>query len=933
MVNPVSHVGGMVSGGLGVTDAGRVATIGGFAGEFFTKLGAHYGQKGPMFRHEPGVAEKVLNSMLKDAGVAEIKAAPLAEGKSVLMDGPRITEILLENGRKVAAQVYIDTSYEGDLMAKAGVSYIVGREGRETYGEDLAGVRTLIRHGEPSMARDDAGLLPDIHEGETGRAGEGDSRIMSYNFRLCLTKDKSNQVAVPRPEEYDPRRYTLLSRVVLSQPKATLRSVFSIGQVPGGKTDFNNIGPISSNLLNASWAYPEASPDERKKIWASHRNYLQGLLYFLQNDPAVPGHIQKEAREWGLARDEFVDTGHWPNQLYVREARRMIGEKVMTQHDLQKEPRQPDSIGMGSYMMDSHYIQRTVTPEGLFSEGTLGGDHRVVPYEISYRSLLPKRIECTNLLVPVCLSASHVAYSSLRMEPVYMILGHAAGTAAAMAVKSNGTVQDVDSASLREKLTQEAQVLSYEIAGKIDRSSLDGIVQDEGDAVLKGAWLKSTSGEPFVGVGYIHDNNTDKGRRIATYTLPVPTAGDYEVRLYYAVGSNRATNARVTITAANGVHQLSVNQKEALPEDVWHRSLGVFPFEEKAVVEISNEGTDGVVVADAVQLLPASEAKIRTNADPRPATEQLADQILTLQLPDGALRFSAVSDTVRVVPYFGNIAAMGLLATGDARYHEPVRRWIEWYVRHQEDDGTIYDFVGTVQNYKKSDHRDSTDSYAATFLQVLSRYVQAKGLDALTPAMREGAGKALAAIKLSLDHDGLTWAKPEYKAKYLMDNLEVCQGLNEAARLFEEMGEPQDAAEAEKILQGCIKALKTYWQPERGHFAWAKGSSGAFQVKFERWYPDGIVHLFAMSALETPPMGLWEKLHAQFGAEPRLTPDWWLRASHAAGTDEEREKYRALAEDFARSLAQPKGQLNRMGTTLLGLAEKERSTVDLGRLE
>jgi len=1101
LVNPGTHLGGMVSGGLGVTDAGRAASIGGIAYEFFLNLGAAYQTRNPAFRHEPHVAEQVFQKMLASEKIKVLSGTPLAEKDGIVRKpgANRIAAIRLENGQTIPGDVFIDASYEGDLMARAGVRYLVGRESRETYGESLAGVRNLIVHGDRDFASDESGLLPDIHIGEAGQPGEGDSKIMSYNFRLCMTRVKENQALVEKPERYDARRYALMAHVAFRQPHATLGSIFSIGEIPGGKADFNNIGPLSSNLLNASWAYPDASYTERAKIWADHRDYLQGLLWFLQNDPSVPPSIQKEAREWAPARDEFQDNGHWPHQLYIREARRMIGEKIMTQHDLQKEISQPDSVGMGSYMLDSHYVQRTLSGDVVISEGTLGGDHRVMPYQISYRSLVPKRAECENLLVPVCMSASHVAFASMRMEPVYMILGHSAGTAAALAAKNRGAVQDLDYNTLRQRLIEEKQVLEYKIEGQLDPASLEGIVMDEGEATLKGNWLKSTSGEPFVGRGYIHDNNTDKGKRAAVYNLRLPAPGTYEVRLYSARGQNRATNAKVTVTGVDGPVTMRINQRESLPTH--YRSLGVFRFAGIAKVEISNEDSDGVVVADAVQLLPKEggtsaegaaaseedplfkmppfgevtkisvdalkgivvdddEAEIRgawirsanvtpfvgsgyrsdmgekgecyiryTPTIPRngnydvwiyytaqpnrsrsvpvtirsaageeqrtidmtenppngclalllgrfpfeagndgyveisnensgngvvvadavqwiaqdeaadagqapgtsgsssasslaKAVESLGTQILASQLPDGALRMSSANASVRVVPYFSNIAAIALLCTKEERHLKPVRAWIDWYVAQQEPDGTIYDFIGVVGRYGKANHRDSTDSYAATFLQLLWRYAEAVGIDALTPEIRKAAEKAFNAIILTVDpKDGLTWAKPEYKVKYLMDNLEVCLGLEEGARLFRMLGRRELAENALAMKERIARSLGEYWQPQLGYFSWAKGSGGDFHIGLKKWYPDGVIHLYAVTALQNQPPGLWQKLQDAFGQEKKLTPDWWLRAAKVTGNEDERRRYTEEALRFTEELKRD-GQLNRLGTTLLALVEE-----------
>jgi len=309
--------------------------------------------------------------------------------------------------------------------------------------------------------------------------------------------------------------------------------------------------------------------------------------------------------------------------------------------------------------------------------------------------------------------------------------------------------------------------------------------------------------------------------------------------------------------------------------------------------------------------------------------DKLATKIQTDQLPDGALRMSARNDNVRIVPYFSNLAAIALLETDDPQYRETVRRWIEWYAAHQEADGTIYDYVGKMPLYLSTGKRDSTDSYASTYLQLLWRYWQIAGREAFTPAMKVAAEKALDAIQLTIDpEDGLTWAKPEYKIKYLMDNLEVCIGLEEGAKLLTALGDPVQADQAFRLRGKIVVSLGEWWQSSQGYFAWAKGGGGKFHLGFDRWYPEGLIHLFAVSVLQTTPPGLWDKLKAQFGGDAKLTPDWWLRASKAAGTTEEQNQYAAATQKYAEQLV-ANGDLNRLATTLLALTADQHSTVEL----
>jgi hypothetical protein len=470
LLEPGRHVGGMVTGGLSGTDMGKGEVIGGMALEFYWRMGRHY----ELDRHlqqvawmpEPGAAEKVMRQMLADAGVTVLHGHRLREKTGVRKQGDRLTEVEMENGARFRAKVFADCSYEGDLMAQAGVSYTYGREGRTDYGESLAGVLAHTRNHNFAVdipAREANGkLLPEVSAEPRGEPGSGDKRIQAYNFRVIATKVPANRLPWPKPANYDAARYELLARYLTAMTgymgrALTMNEVGLIRIIPNGKADFNNRGGFSTDYIGRNYAYPEASYAERARLWQEHIDYQQGFYYFLANDPRVPPALQAEAREWGLARDEFADTGHWPHQLYVREARRMVGGFVATQKDLQTERTKPDVIGMGSYNSDSHNVQRHVSAEGfVVNEGNV--EVPVQPYQIPYRVLLPKESEVVNLLVPVCFSASHVAYSSLRMEPQYMILGHAAGVAAALAVQKGVSVQAVPLADLQKTLLEEGGI-------------------------------------------------------------------------------------------------------------------------------------------------------------------------------------------------------------------------------------------------------------------------------------------------------------------------------------------------------------------------------------------------------------------------------------------------------------------------------------------
>ena len=470
LLEPGQHVGGMVTGGLSGTDVGKIEVIGGMALEFYWRAGRHY----QLDRHlqqlawmpEPGAGERIMRQMLADAKVTLLTGHRLVEKKGVVKQGKRVTAVLTENGARFEGKIFADCTYEGDLMAQAGVSYTYGREGRAQYGESLAGIQDHTEnHNFPVdiKARDAKGeLLPEISPAPRGTPGDADKRIQAYNFRVIATKVKENRVPWPKPRNYDPKRYELLARYMKATAEyigrpLTVNEVGLIRIIPNGKVDLNNRGGFSTDYIGKNYDYPEGSYATRARIWQDHIDYQQGLYYFLANDPQVHPQTRAEWAEWGLAKDEFTDTNNWPNQLYVREARRMVGDFVATQKDLQTELTKPDVIGMGSYNSDSHNVQRYATPEGIvLNEGNM--EVPVKPYQIPYRVLVPKAAEVENVLVPVCFSASHVVYSSMRMEPQYMILGHAAGIAAAQAIAKGTSVQSISIPDLQKTLLAEGGI-------------------------------------------------------------------------------------------------------------------------------------------------------------------------------------------------------------------------------------------------------------------------------------------------------------------------------------------------------------------------------------------------------------------------------------------------------------------------------------------
>ena len=499
LVCPEKHLGGLTAGGLGWTDSGNKAVIGGLSREFYHRVWQHYakpeawkwqkqaefGNKGQgtvaldqesrtMWIFEPHVAEQVYEQWVKELQIPVIRNVWLDRAKGVKKKGDRIVSITMLDGKTYAGKMFMDATYEGDLMAAAGVSYHVGREAVSTYNEKWAGVQTgVLHHGHhfgavktpisPYVVPGDpkSGVLPRISSAPPGKYGEADSKIQAYCFRMCLTKVPENRVPFAKPAGYDPKEYELLVRVFEAGWRETFRKFDAI---PNGKTDTNNHGPFSTDNIGRNWDYPEASYARRKAIEQEHAQYQQGWLYFIANDLRVPEDVRTEMAKWGLAKDEFQGSGNWPHQMYIREARRMTGQYVMTENELLKKRATPEPVGMGSYGMDSHNIQRYITPEGYVqNEGDIGVSTNG-PYQISYGSLVPKRGQVANLLVPVCLSSSHIAYGSIRMEPVFMILGQSAATAAVMAIEKGLAVQDVPYAELRGRLEKDGQVLDYRAA-------------------------------------------------------------------------------------------------------------------------------------------------------------------------------------------------------------------------------------------------------------------------------------------------------------------------------------------------------------------------------------------------------------------------------------------------------------------------------------
>ena len=494
VVSPDEHLGGLSSGGLGFTDTGDKSVIGGLSREFYQRIWAQYdkpaawkwqkreeyGNKGQgtpaidgtqrtMWIFEPHVAEQVFEDLIREYGIEVHRGEWLNRTGGVRKNGARITTITMLSGRSYAGRIFVDATYEGDLMAAAGVAYAVGREAQGTYGEKWNGIQTGVLHHRhhfgalsekisPYVVPGDpkSGLLPRVSGDPPGAYGQADKRIQAYCYRLCLTDHPDNRLPFPKPDGYDPRQYELLLRIFAAGWRETFQK---FDPIPNRKTDTNNHGPFSTDNIGLSYDYPEASYERRREILKEHETYQKGWLYFIANDPRVPKDVQEEMRRWGLAKDEFTRSGGWPHQIYVREARRMLGTFVMTEQELLKQRPTPDPVGMGSYTIDSHNVQRYVTPDGsVQNEGDIGVSTNG-PYSIAYGAMVPKRGQADNLLVPVAVSSSHIAFGSIRMEPVFMVLGQSAATAAALAIDGGTAVQAVPYARLRERLLKDGQIL------------------------------------------------------------------------------------------------------------------------------------------------------------------------------------------------------------------------------------------------------------------------------------------------------------------------------------------------------------------------------------------------------------------------------------------------------------------------------------------
>jgi hypothetical protein len=613
LIEPRRNVGGMVTGGLSHNDYGDRTVIGGMALEFYQKVADYYEKplyywRGP----EPHVGEKIFRDWLAEAGVNLLLGKRVME---VHKQNGQISHIILSDGTSVSGRVFIDATYEGDLMARAAISYIIGRESVQEFRESWAGRRAILPDGHQMLPRvspfrdeKTRELLPLINPLPMVGEGQADRAVQGYGFRLAVTTDPDNMIPFPKPDTYDPDQFALVKRYYQVHPDAG-HMVHAWPTLPNGKTDMNSSGPISTNVVDGlNWEYPDADYLRRDEIWQAMKDYTLGLLHFLSHDPSVPERIRRQTLQMGLCRDEFIDSDHWPHQLYIRVGRRMKGEYFMTQHDLERDTIKYDAIGMGSYNIDVRHVQRTWIPVSrfpelhyeVFNEGYISIP--VAPYEIPYRTLLPKYEEGRNLIVPVCMSASHVAYASVRMEPQYMIIGQAAGVAAAMAAKENQPVHRINISELQRRLSDGGQVLSLKenIYGAFDYQ--DEIIIDNN---MKRFTEKTGN---WRGIETEHNgryqmnyalNDTRQGR--FSFKPWLAEEGMYELSIWYPTKKDYSNAVRILINHKNGTAEITVNQQKDGGKWIL---LGSYEFERgyRKVLTLVSDGSKGTVVADAIKL-------------------------------------------------------------------------------------------------------------------------------------------------------------------------------------------------------------------------------------------------------------------------------------------------------------------------------------------
>ncbi len=614
LIEPGKYLGGLTSGGLGYTDIGNKYAITGLARNFYRRMGRHYGTF-EQWIFEPHAATQIFNDYVREANVPVLYQYRII---NALKRNEFIKQITLENStspssstnKTITAKMFIDCSYEGDLMARAGVSYTIGREANSQYHETWNGVELLDKHQFPDgvdpyklPGNASSGLLWGISNNTLDPNGTGDKKVQSFNYRICLTNDANNSIAVTKPQDYDSSMFELLVRLMQAQTnKRKLSDYIFFGMMPNHKTDINNNGGFSTDMIGMNYNYPDAGYAERAVIIKQHEAYTKGLLWFLGHDARVPAEIRNEMLQWGYPKDEYADNGYWSPQLYLRECRRMIGSYVMTQANCESHEVVKDGIGMAAYTMDSHNCERLVVNGMVKNEGDVqkGG---FGPYPVSYRAIIPKESECGNLLVPVCLSASHIAYGSIRMEPVFMVLAQSSAEAACLAIDANQKVQQVDVPKLEAML--KANPL-------MDNSTPEVLadVDDSASVSVMGNWQKMSSG----GYGPSWLLATPSTAEASVQFRPqIKVPGSYAVYSYIPTVDSATAKTRYVFFIGNSSKEIAVDthvKVEGQTSGEWV-SLGTYALPEgnKSFVTVTNKDANGYVTANAILFVPTKGKK------------------------------------------------------------------------------------------------------------------------------------------------------------------------------------------------------------------------------------------------------------------------------------------------------------------------------------
>jgi hypothetical protein len=610
LIEPSNRLGGLTTGGLGQTDIGNKYAVAGLSLDFYRRIGQHYG-KFEQWTFEPHVAKELFEQYIKEANIKVIYNYRL---QSVSTEKGAIKAITIENSIQpnqstnqiIKAKVFIDCTYEGDLMAKSGVSYFTGRESNSTYGETYNGVQFMDKHQFPDgvdpykiPGKKESGLLWGISNETLAPNGTGDKKIQTYNIRVCFTNNPSNRIPITQPDDYQPERYELLLRVLEKKPVKNIGGFTSIAPMPNNKTDINNNGAFSTDMIGENWDYPEADYNKRIEIKKAHDNYVKGFFYFIGHDPRMPSYLRKEMLQWGYPKDEYTDNKNWTPQMYVRETRRMIGEYVMTQLNCEGKDVVKDGIGLAAYTMDSHNCQRLVVNGMVKNEGDVqvGGFD---PYPIAYRSVIPKKKECTNLLVPVCLSASHIAYGSIRMEPVFMVLAQSSAVAACLSIDNNQAVQEVNIDQLQKIIKTNPYA-----NGRLPEIIVDNI--DTSSVIIKGDWSFGKYGG--FGPSYLRDTTRSSTAKSVKFIPQINKEGSYQIYTYYPKLQNGSEQTHIAIFDGKKITNKIIKRSEVQvigqTAGEWV-SLGKCNFSKgkNAYVEISNKNANGIIVADAVLFVP-----------------------------------------------------------------------------------------------------------------------------------------------------------------------------------------------------------------------------------------------------------------------------------------------------------------------------------------